>query len=101
MIAEFSIIPIGKRESLSSDIADVIEIVDESQLPYDFGSMGTTIEGDWDQVIGLIKDCRDRLLENNLLVYLTIKVDDRKESQNRIIGKIRSVEEKLGKSLRK
>jgi uncharacterized protein (TIGR00106 family) len=62
--------------------------------------MGTTVEGEWDEVMGLIKNCRDKMLEGFSRVYLVIKIDERKGRGERITGKIKSVEEKLGKELR-
>ena len=99
MLAEFSIMPVGKGESLSEDVAEVIKIVSDSGLPSKTGAMSTSIEGDWDEVMGLIKKCRDKMLESSSRVYLTIKIDERKGAEGRLTGKIKSIEEKLGKSL--
>jgi uncharacterized protein (TIGR00106 family) len=87
-------------ESLSEAVAPVIGLIDESGLAYDFGPMGTTVEGEWDEVMGLIKKCRDKMLASFSRVYLVIKIDERKGAAGRITGKTKSVEEKLGKELR-
>lgn len=55
MIAQFSIVPLGVGASVSSYVAKVIKIVDESGLPYRFHAMGTIVEGEWDQIMNLIK----------------------------------------------
>jgi len=99
MIAEFSIMPVGKGESLSVDVAEAIKIVSESGLPSKTGAMSSSVEGDWDEVMGLIKKCRDKLLEKANRVYLIIKIDERKGAVGRLTGKLTSIEEKLGKSL--
>ena len=101
MVADFSIMPVGKGESLSTDVAAAIKLVTESGLPAKVGPMSTTVEGEWEEVMGLIKRCRDKMLETCNRVYLVIKMDDRKGATGRISGKIASVEEKLGKSLSK
>ena len=98
MIAEFSIMPVGKGESLSQDIAEAIKIIKETGVSYQLGPMGTSIEGEWDEVMGIIKKCRDKLLETSNRVYLVIKIDDRKGVTDQIIQKIKSVESKLGES---
>jgi uncharacterized protein (TIGR00106 family) len=100
MVVEFSIMPVGVGESLSEAVAPVIRLIDESGLAYDFGPMGTTVEGEWDEVMGLIKKCRDKVLEKFGRVYLVIKIDERKGWAEQITGKIKSVERKLGKRLR-
>jgi uncharacterized protein (TIGR00106 family) len=95
MIAEFSIMPVGKGESLSKDVAEAIKIVKESGLPYQLGPMGTCIEGEWDQIMDVINKCRKKLREKNRRVYLIIKIDDKEGAVNQITYKVRSVEEKL------
>jgi len=100
MLAEFSIMAVGAGESLSEAVAPVIGLIDESGLEYDFGPMGTTVEGEWDEVMGLIKKCRDKILESYGRVYVVMKIDDRKGRSGRIRGKVKSVEEKLGRRLR-
>ena len=101
MIAQFSIVPLGAGASVSSYVAKVIKIVDESQLPYRFHAMGTIVEGEWDQIMNLIKKCRDTLMNEVERVIIDIKIDDRKGTTGRIEQKIKSVEEKLGRSLKK
>ncbi len=101
MIVNFSIVPIGKGNSLSTQVADVLKIVDESGINYKLHSMGTILEGDWDKILRLIRKCHKRMLENSDRVLTTITIDDRKGRSNRIVGKVQSVERKLGKELKK
>ncbi len=102
MLAEFSIIPIGKGESMGEDIARVIKIVEESGLPYRLNPMGTVVEGDWDEVMGLFKRCHEEVLKNAPRVYSLLSIDDRpSRPKDRITEKIRSVEKRLGKEVKK
>ncbi len=100
MIANFSVVPIGEGNSLSSQVAEVLKIVDESGINYKLHSMGTILEGDWDEILRLIKKCHERTLEDSNRVLTTITIDDRKGKSGRIVGKIQSVERKLGKELK-
>ena len=77
MIAEFSIVPIGVGESLSAYVAQAFEIIEASGVAHEHHAMGTNLEGDWDDVMGVIRACRDRLLESSRRVSLSIKIDDR------------------------
>ncbi len=95
MIALFTIWPYGKEKSMSKDIAEVIKLIEKSGLSYEFHSMGTNIEGDWDRVIDLIKKCREKLLETNSRIGISILIDEKKEATNQIAHKIKSVKEKL------
>ena len=100
MLAEFSIVPLGKGESLSSQIARVITIVEESGLPYRLNPMGTVVEGGWDEIMGLIRKCHYDVVEDSRRVVTTIKIDERPGMPDRITEKLRSVEEKLGRAVR-
>ena len=99
MIVEFSIIPIGKGESLSPHVAEAFAIIEASGLPYEHHSMGTNLEGDWDEVLSVIKACRDKLLQSSNRVSLSIKIDDRKGTTDRISNKVRSAKEKMDRGV--
>ncbi len=99
MIVQFSIIPLGVGVSLSEYVAKVIEIVDASGLPYKFHAMGTIVEGDWDEVMNLIKKCRDILMEDLERILIDIRIDDRKGAKNRIEGKVLSVEKRVKRTI--
>jgi len=101
MIVNFSVVPIGKGNSLSTQVAEVLKVVDESGINYKLHSMGTILEGDWDEILKLIKKCHERTLEDSDRVLTTITIDDRKDKSGRIVGKVQSVERKLGKELKK
>ena len=77
MIAEFSIVPIGEGESLSAQVAQAFEIIEASGVAHEHHAMGTNLEGDWDEVMAVIKACRDRLLETSNRLSVSIKIDDR------------------------
>jgi uncharacterized protein (TIGR00106 family) len=101
MLVQFSIIPVGKGSSIGDDIAKVLKIVDASRMPYRINPMGTVVEGTWDQVMKLIKLCHKAVMKNGERVVTTISVDDRKGRSGRIDEKVRSVEKRLGKALKK
>jgi uncharacterized protein (TIGR00106 family) len=97
MLVEFSIAPMGKGESISKDVARIIDIIDKSGLPYQTHAMGTLIEGTWDECFQVIKKCHDMLRRTNARVYTRIAIDDRKGKKNAIHRKLQSVEQKLGR----
>ena len=99
MIAELSIIPVGHGVSISSDLAEVIKLIDQSGLPYKVTPMGTVIEGDWDPLMNLIKACHDQVMSESERVFTKITIDDRKGKSDRIHGKVASLETKVGKKL--
>ncbi|RLE30899.1 thiamine-binding protein [Candidatus Acetothermia bacterium] len=95
VVCEFSVVPLGAGESLSTQVARCIRIVRESGLPHQLTPMGTILEGEWDQVFSVIKRCRDELRRDFRRVLITIRVDDRAAPPGRLQAKVRSVEEKL------
>ena len=95
MIAEFSIHPIGVGESLSASVAEAFKIIEASGVAHEHHAMGTNLEGDWDEVMSVIKACRDRLLEHANRVSLAIKIDDRKGTTDRLARKVASAKAKM------
>ena len=101
MLAEFSIIPIGGGSSIGDQLAEVLKTVDASGLPYKVNPMGTVVEGEWDEVMNLIKKCHKIVMKSEDRVLTTISIDDRKGKPNRIEEKVKSIERRIGKSLKK
>jgi len=101
MVVEFSVVPIGRGESLSGLVARVADVVDKSGLPYQLTAMGTIVEGDWDEVFTLIRRCHETMRGLAGRVSTHIAVDDREQSGDRIKGKVREVEDVLGRELKK
>ncbi len=96
MLLELSVLPMGKTHNLSEDVAKVVDIIDHSGCNYQLTSMGTLIEGDWGQVMGVVGRCRDELLKSNERLYMVLKVDeDKSHTLGEIESKVASVEEKL------
>jgi uncharacterized protein (TIGR00106 family) len=101
MIALINFLPFGVGESLGAIVAEAVDEADKSGLDYRLTAMGTIVEGEWEPVMKLIKRMRDRVAKKAPRVYLTISIDDRKDKRRRLEAKIKSVETRLSKSLRK
>jgi uncharacterized protein (TIGR00106 family) len=101
VMAEFSVVPVGKGESLSPVVARVLKIVAESGVNYRANPMGTVLEGTWDEVMDVIKKCHDEVMREGGRVVTSIKIDDREGAEQRMEKKLGSVERKLGILLRK
>ena len=99
MIAAFSITPIGTGESVGDLVADSIRIVRASGLPNETNAMFTNVEGEWDEVMAVIKACVDSMADAVPRVSVVIKIDHRPgEPGGRIKEKVESVERKLRSS---
>ena len=62
-IADISIIPLGVGLSLSSYVAACEKVMTEHDLEPRLHANGTNVEGDWDQVMGALKACHQKLHE--------------------------------------
>ncbi len=95
VIAEFSMTPIGKGESVSAYVARASGIVRASGLPNELHAMGTIIEGTWGEVFAVIRDCHDAIAADCGRVSIAIKVDSRAGRIGRLREKVASVERRL------
>jgi uncharacterized protein (TIGR00106 family) len=101
MIVEFSIVPLGRGEELAGPVARILDLVDRSGLPYQLTAMGTLVEGEWDEVLGLVRRCHEAMRGASSRVSTHITIDDRPGASGRIAGKVRDVEKILGRALKK
>jgi uncharacterized protein (TIGR00106 family) len=101
VLLEFSISPLEKGQSVSAFVARSVDIVDRSGLDYRLHAMGTLIEGEIDQVLDVLKQCFDALAADCDRITCTAKLDYRKGYSGRLDAKVRSVEERLGRPLKK
>ena len=92
VLAELSIFPMDKGESLAPYVARAVKIIRQSGLAYQFGPMSTVIEGDWEQVMDVVGRCQADLAADcdRILVYL--RLDCRRNRTNAIQAKVRSVD---------
>jgi uncharacterized protein (TIGR00106 family) len=101
MVIEFSVVPVGRGEELAGSVARILDIIDRSGLPYQLTAMGTLVEGDWDEVVGLIRRCHEAMRGESGRVLTHIAIDDRPNASGRLSGKVRDVERALGRTLKK
>jgi uncharacterized protein (TIGR00106 family) len=96
-----SIAPLGKGESVSAYVAECVDIIDRSGLDYELHAMGTIVEGELDQVLDLMRRCIEQMATHSDRVTCAAKLDYRRGAGGRLTSKVASVEQKLGRSLRK
>ncbi|MDH4228902.1 MAG: MTH1187 family thiamine-binding protein [Nitrospirota bacterium] len=99
VLVEFSMTPLDKGESVSEYVARSLDIIDKSGVAYRLTPMGTCLEGEWDEVFGVIRQCFERMGADCNRITTSIKVDYRKGAAGRLEGKVASVENRLGRKL--
>ena len=100
VLLEFSMSPLEKGDSVGAYVARSLDIIDHSGLDYRLHAMGTIIEGEIDQVLGVLKQCLEAMAADCDRVACTAKLDYRRGHSGRLSLKVRSVEEKLGRKLK-
>ena len=98
MLAAFSVTPLGVGEGVSEYVADAVRVVRASGLPNRTDAMFTTIEGDWDEVMGVIRQAVDAVAAKAPRVSLVIKADLRPGMTGGLTAKAERVEAHLAGS---
>lgn len=97
MIVAFSVTPIGTSSvSVADEVSEAVRIVRASGLPNRTNSMFTEIEGEWDDVINVVKQAVDAVLAKSERVSLVLKADIRPGTTGALNAKVAAIEERLG-----
>lgn len=100
VLLEFAMAPTGQGESLSAQVARVLDVIDRSGVPYQLTPMGTILEGEWDEVMAVVTACFRTLQAECPRIGMNLKMDWRAGTESRLRSKIARVEEHLGRKLR-
>ncbi len=100
VLLEFSMYPTDKGEGVSDYVGRILEIIDDSGVPYKLGPMGTSLEGEWDEVMAVVSRCREALAVDCSRIACQIKIDDRRDGAGRLEGKVNTLKAKTGRDLR-
>ena len=97
MIVAFSVSPAAPDESggVSQAVAEAVRVVRESGLPHETNAMFTNLEGEWDEVMDVVRRAVELCAEDGSRVSLVLKADVRPGAQDQLHGKVTRVEERL------
>ncbi|MDO4791656.1 MAG: thiamine-binding protein [Buchananella hordeovulneris] len=101
MLLAFSVAPItgvDESGSVSEAVARAVAVVRASGLPHETTSMFTTIEGEWDEVMAVVKAATDAVLEVSPRAGLVIKADVRPGFSGEMQGKLDRLEAAIQKA---
>jgi uncharacterized protein (TIGR00106 family) len=93
MLVAFSISPTSTADdgSVSEAVAAAVRVVKESGLPWELTSMFTTVEGEWDEVMAVVKRAVDAVAEVSPRVGLVLKADIRPGYDGQLTAKVERV----------
>jgi uncharacterized protein (TIGR00106 family) len=96
MIVAFSVTPLGVGESVGEYVADAVRVVRESGLPNRTDAMFTSIEGEWDEVMDVVRRAVDAVAARAPRVSLVLKADVRADITDGLTSKVETIERHLG-----
>ena len=96
MLVAFSITPLGTGEAVGEIVAEAVRVVRASGLPNRTDAMFTTVEGEWDEVMGVVKKAVDAVSERAPRVSLVLKADLRPGVSGALTSKVETIERYLG-----
>ncbi len=92
MLVQLTITPVGSLH-MSREVAKVVQIIKASGLTFQLGPMATCIEGDWDQLFGVIRQCHEAVAKSHERVITSITIDDRKHYHHPLAEMVTSVDQ--------
>ena len=95
VLVAFSVAPSSADASVSAAVAEAVRVVRESGLPNETNAMFTNIEGEWDEVMAVVKRAVEAVAAVSPRVSLVLKADVRAGVTGAITAKVERVEEHL------
>ena len=95
MLVAFSITPLGTGEAVGDLVAEAVRVVRASGLPNRTDAMFTTVEGEWDETMAVVKQAVDAVAARAPRVSLVLKADLRPGVTDGLSSKVETVERYL------
>ena len=96
VIIDLCVVPLGVGLSVSKYVAACHEIISDAGLKSELHAYGTNIEGEWDAVFDVVKQCHEKIhVLGAPRITTTIKAGTRTDRDQTMAEKVESVKEKL------
>ena len=95
MIVAFSVTPVGIGEDVGEAVAAAVRVVRASGLPNHTDAMFTSVEGEWDEVMDVVKRATEAVQQHAGRVSLVLKADLRPGVTDGLTAKVATVERYL------
>ena len=95
MLVAFSVTPLGVGDAVGEYVADAVRVVRDSGLPNRTDAMFTTVEGDWDEVMDVVRQAVDAVAAKAPRVSVVLKADIRPGVTGALSAKMQSLERHL------
>jgi uncharacterized protein (TIGR00106 family) len=95
VLVAFSVTPLGVGEEVGEIVAEAVRVVRASGLPNRTDAMFTTIEGDWEEVMAVVRQAVDTVAQHAPRVSMVLKADVRPGVTDAITSKVEALEDYL------
>ena len=95
MLVAFSVTPLGTGEGVAEYVADAVRVVRDSGLPNQTDAMFTTVVGDWDEVMAVVKRAVEAVAAKAPRVSVVLQADIRPGVTGALASKVDSLERHL------
>jgi uncharacterized protein (TIGR00106 family) len=95
MLVAFSVTPLGVGENVGEIVAEAVRVVRASGLPNRTDAMFTTVEGDWDEAMAVVKEAVDAVAARAPRVSLVLKADLRPGVTDALNAKVETIDRYL------
>jgi uncharacterized protein (TIGR00106 family) len=96
VIVAFSVSPMGGDDSVGQAVAEAVRVVRASGLPNETNAMFTNIEGEWDEVMAVVKQAVNAVAAVSPRVSLVLKADIRPGYTDQLTAKVARIDDALG-----
>jgi uncharacterized protein (TIGR00106 family) len=91
MLAELRITPVGARVPFARCIAQLMPLLAEARLQYQVHAMGTTLEGELDEILSVVRRAHETLRKQADRVLIELSIDDRAGAEGEIVRSLEHV----------
>ncbi|MEX2479987.1 MAG: MTH1187 family thiamine-binding protein [Gammaproteobacteria bacterium] len=96
VMVDLCVVPMGVGVSVSAYVAECERLIDAAGLSHQLHPYGTVIEGEWDAVFAVVKQCHERVHALGApRVFTSLKVGTRTDREQTMQDKVDSVTRKL------
>jgi uncharacterized protein (TIGR00106 family) len=96
VMVDLCVVPLGVGVSVSEYVAECERLIAAAGLESQLHPYGTVIQGDWDAVFRVVRQCHERVHEMGApRVFTTLKVGTRTDREQSMADKVDSVRRKL------
>jgi len=99
MLFELTLITTGGDGHLADELAEALAIIHDSHLPYQLTPSATCIEGSWDEVMPVIRQCHERLRTTSPHVFTSIRIEEHEGVEEYLRRNLSSVSDRADRPI--